>query len=77
LLSNGSFATQFHTYGLSWLPTGISFLIDGQVIGSISPPAGGFWKLGGSSGTNIWANGTIMAPFDKRVNQHTIIISIL
>ncbi|XP_046462525.1 beta-1,3-glucan-binding protein-like [Daphnia pulex] len=66
LLSNGSFATEFHTYGLSWLPTGISFLINGQVIGNITPTAGGFWKLGGSSGTNIWANGTIMAPFDKR-----------
>ena len=69
LLSNGSFATQFHTYGLQWLPTGINFLIDNVTIGGISPPVpGGFWKLNGASnGTNIWANGTTMAPFDKRV----------
>ncbi|XP_057370125.1 beta-1,3-glucan-binding protein-like isoform X1 [Daphnia carinata] len=65
-LTDGSFATEFHTYGLRWLPTGIVLLIDDEVVGSVYPPAGGFWKLGGSSGTNIWQNGTIMAPFDKQ-----------
>ncbi|KAK4004224.1 hypothetical protein OUZ56_005966 [Daphnia magna] len=66
-ITNGSFATEFHTYGLHWLPTGIVLLIDGEVVGSVCPTAGGFWKLGGYSDTNIWQNGTIMALFDKRV----------
>ncbi|KZS06448.1 Gram-negative binding gnbp-like protein [Daphnia magna] len=67
VVMNGSFATEFHTYGLHWLPTGIVLLIDGEVVGSVCPTAGGFWKLGGYSDTNIWQNGTIMALFDKRI----------
>jgi hypothetical protein len=40
----------------------------------MSPPAGGFWEFSGLTGTNPWASGTKMAPFDKRV-QNSIINS--
>ncbi len=41
------------------------FSVDGVQIGSVSPPEGGFWELGGFPGDNIWADGTQMAPFDQ------------
>ncbi|XP_046646573.1 beta-1,3-glucan-binding protein-like [Daphnia pulicaria] len=65
-LTDGStFSSGFHVYRFEWLSTGITFKVDGQVIGSVSPPAGGFWELSGLTGTNPWASGTKMAPFDK------------
>jgi beta-glucanase (GH16 family) len=67
LLSNSDFAADFHTYGLEWLPTGINFYVDGEMIGSVTPPAGGFWELGGFQGQNIWQSGSVMAPFDRQV----------
>lgn len=66
LLSNGTYSSDFHIYRLEWLSTGITFKVDGQVVGSVSPPAGGFWQLSGLTGTNPWAAGTKMAPFDKK-----------
>lgn len=69
-LTNGNtFSSDFHVYSLEWLSTGITFKVDGQVIGSVSPPAGGFWEFSGLTGTNPWAAGTKMAPFDKRVKR--------
>jgi beta-glucanase (GH16 family) len=67
LLSNSDFAADFHIYGLEWLPTGMNFYVDGEKIGSVTPPAGGFWELGGFQGQNIWQSGSFMAPFDRQV----------
>lgn len=69
-LSSGSFSSDFHLFSLEWLSTGITFKVDGQVVGSMSPPAGGFWQLSGLSGTNPWATGSRMAPFDKNVHMN-------
>lgn len=58
----------FHTYGVEWTPEHISFSIDGVTLGTITPPAGGFWELGGLSSTgysNPWQGETRMAPFDQ------------
>lgn len=52
---------------MEWLPTGFSFFVDDELIGEVSPPAGGFWEMGGFEGENIWSNGTRMAPFDQPV----------
>ncbi|CAG9855667.1 unnamed protein product [Phyllotreta striolata] len=60
--------TKFHTYQLEWRPENITFFIDNNFIGVVSPPTGGFWELGklNSTGfTNLWENGTNLAPFDQ------------
>lgn len=75
MLQGTDFAADFHVYGLEWLPTGMNFYVDNELIGSVSPPAGGFWKLGGFHGQNIWSSGTIMAPFDQRVRQKLVFLS--
>lgn len=55
----------FHVYGLSWTPDTIEFFVDGQSVGSVSPPAGGFWELGQIQGyENPWRGASKMAPFD-------------
>jgi len=66
VLQNTDFSADFHTYGVEWLPNVMNFFVDGEYIGNISPPSGGFWELGQFSGDNIWKNGGFMAPFDKR-----------
>lgn len=66
-LSSGSYSSHFHVYRLEWLPTGIAFKVDGQTVGSLSPPAGGFWELSGLTGANPWTGGTRMAPFDQKI----------
>ncbi|XP_050510384.1 beta-1,3-glucan-binding protein-like [Diabrotica virgifera virgifera] len=57
----------FHIYEMIWNTTSITFLIDHVVLGSVSPPDGGFWELGNFSTNtaNPWAAGTKMAPFDQ------------
>uniref|UniRef100_A0A6P7FLZ2 Beta-1,3-glucan-binding protein-like n=1 Tax=Diabrotica virgifera virgifera TaxID=50390 RepID=A0A6P7FLZ2_DIAVI len=57
----------FHIYEVIWNTTSITFLIDHVVLGSVSPPDGGFWQLGNFSTNtaNPWAAGTKMAPFDQ------------
>jgi beta-glucanase (GH16 family) len=65
------FASDFHLYRVDWLPSGIEFFIDNQSIGKVTPPAGGFWELGGYQGDNIWKTGSKMAPFDK--NFHFVL----
>jgi len=66
VLSEGSFADDFHVYGLQRLHDSIRLYVDGIPIGQVSPPQEGFWELGGFDDqlTNIWANGTNMTPFD-------------
>ena len=60
----------------------LSWRIDGIVLRfwplfgeGVRPPRGGFWQLGNfdedPGGANIWANGTDMTPFDRRVRLHS------
>lgn len=71
VMEEGDFASEFHVYAMQWLPDLIRFYVDGILIGEVDPPAGGFWEIGGfdkdPGGENIWANGTTMTPFDRRV----------
>jgi len=51
----------------------LKFAVDGQEIGRVDPPEGGFWQLGefeSRTGNvdNPWVDGTKMAPFDKEVS---------
>lgn len=66
--NNPDFSSAFHTYRVEWRPDGFQFFINDTLVGSVVPPAGGFWELGGFQGNNIWKDGTPMAPFDQSVN---------
>lgn len=63
-----SYGSEMHIYELIWNEDGIAFKVDGEEHGSVYPPEGGFWELGGFQGQNPWAEGTKMAPFDEKVN---------
>jgi len=58
---------------MNWNANGMTFYVDGQQIGQVNPPSGGFWQLEGFSGNNIWASGSKMAPFDKPVSRELIV----
>ena len=69
-MRNPDFSSDFHLFGVEWLPTGFKFYVDNELIGYMSPPPGGFWEMGGFEGENIWnltGNGTRIAPFDHPV----------
>jgi len=67
------FSSSFHIYRLDRLADGVRFFIDGELIGQVSPPEGGFWQLGGFNSKNdIWSSGTKMAPFDRQVKFNLI-----
>ncbi|XP_034231448.1 beta-1,3-glucan-binding protein-like [Thrips palmi] len=70
ILERGDFADAFHVFGMEWSPAGFRFTVDREEIGSMPVPPGGFWDLGGfdkdPGGPNIWANGTELAPFDRK-----------
>jgi hypothetical protein len=51
----------------------LQFAVDGEEIGKVTPPEGGFWELGMfnssiGTGDNPWIYGSKMAPFDKEVS---------
>lgn len=61
------FDTDFHNYKMIWTPLQIEFFVDDEVILTVNS-GDGFWDKGGfeSSGLpNLWAEGTVMAPFDQ------------
>lgn len=63
-----AFSERFHVYALDWTPDYIKFFIDGNEIGTVAPPAGGFWELGNLASTgysNPWEGDSKMAPFDQ------------
>ncbi|KAH1027565.1 beta-1,3-glucan-binding protein [Dendroctonus ponderosae] len=68
--SNGAgYNNDFHTYKVVWNPEGFLFYIDDELLGTLNPPAGGFWELGefqNSGETNPWSSGSKMAPFDEQ-----------
>lgn len=66
--SETGFDDDFHNYELLWTPENITFSADGEVLGFVAPPDGGFWEMGGfanGSYDNPWSSGTKMAPFDQ------------
>lgn len=58
----------FHTWEVEWTADHLTYRMDGSELGSVWPPGGGFWELGGFGGNNIWGNGGRMAPFDQPVS---------
>ena len=66
-----SFADGFHLFGVTWTDNHIIFTVDNEEIGDVKAPEDGFWYYGNfqnnPGGTNIWKNGTLMAPFDQEV----------
>lgn len=63
---NGAgYDTDYHNYLVEWTPDHIAYSIDGQEIGRVTPPQGGFYQLGQLSGDNPWGGGSRMAPFDE------------
>ncbi len=40
---NNNNATQWHTYGVQWTPSTITFTVDGQSVGSVSQSDTGSW----------------------------------
>ena len=50
---------------------GLTFTVDDTVLGTASPPDGGFWEMGGFGDdtwrNNPWDRRTKMAPFDQPV----------
>lgn len=62
----------FHIYKVVWNPEGFLFYVDDELIGTVTPPDGGFYEFGefSSSGLeNPWSSGSKMAPFDKRFHM--------
>lgn len=64
------FDRDFHVYGIEWTDTYLRFTLDNNEVGTVRPPAGGFWELGGFPSTieNPWvgASNPRMAPFDEK-----------
>jgi len=63
------FDNEFHVYETEWTPEYLRFFIDGQEVGTVNPPAGGFWELGEFSADQknpwLYAENKKMAPFDQ------------
>lgn len=65
--SSPGYNKDFHLYQLEWTPNYIKFSLDNVELGTITPPATGFWDLGGFPADiqNPWRFGSKMAPFDE------------
>lgn len=65
--NSGFWSDSLHTFGVTWTPDGITFSVDGQDIGKVIPPPGGFSTLSQFSQLqNIpWSRGSNIAPFDQ------------
>jgi len=66
---DGDFSDDFHVYAVEWTKNHLKFTVNGNEVGTVTPPNGGFWQMGGFQGNNIWANGAKTAPFDKPVKM--------
>lgn len=70
------FDTDWHKYQMEWTPNGINISIDNELLGTFSPPQGGFWELGNLTSSNLenpWKRNSKMAPFDQ---EFYIIINV-
>ncbi|RUS79519.1 hypothetical protein EGW08_012717 [Elysia chlorotica] len=57
-----NWADNFHTWRLEWTQDHLVTFVDNVEIMRVGP---NFWQNGGFDGTNIWAGGDKMAPFDQ------------
>nr|KAG5688615.1 hypothetical protein BaRGS_033431 [Batillaria attramentaria] len=68
-LSSGTFADDFHKFGVEWDETAVKFTVDGEEILKVDPGPEGFWKFSEFDQVdgleNPWAQGSHMAPFDQ------------
>ncbi|XP_024940163.1 uncharacterized protein LOC107267136 [Cephus cinctus] len=67
--SGQGYNLDYHVYKVIWTPDSITFLVDDELIGTVTPNTN-FWDLGQfetrEPGTeNPWRYGTKMAPFDQ------------
>ena len=62
------YGDSFHTWAFEWDEDGMRFFVDDTDLGSVYPPEGGFWEMGGFNGVNLWEDGEKMAPFDQDVS---------
>nr|AAZ08499.1 gram negative bacteria binding protein 2 [Nasutitermes magnus] len=67
---NNGFDVDFNRFQLEWTPDYIRFSINDEIIGQVTPTAGGFWELGQFNSQvgpvdNPWIYGNKMAPFDQ------------
>ncbi|KAB0796439.1 hypothetical protein PPYR_10500 [Photinus pyralis] len=72
IASKNPWSDDFHTFKIQWKPDSISFGVDNQIYGTVTPPSGGFATL-----QNIlqidpmvaerWEGGTVLAPFDQEM----------
>lgn len=44
----------------------IIFTIDDEILGSVTPPQGGFWEMGNFTGPKLWDDDK-MSPFNQPV----------
>ncbi|ODN06057.1 Beta-1,3-glucan-binding protein [Orchesella cincta] len=58
------FHSKFHNYGLIWTPDQFIFTLDDEIMGTITPPPGGFWEMGNFTGPKLWDNNK-MSPFNQ------------
>ncbi|XP_018563526.1 beta-1,3-glucan-binding protein-like [Anoplophora glabripennis] len=66
--NKSGYDSDFHKYQLEWTPEKIVFSLDDTVIGTVTPPDGGFWELGNLAATGVenpWKRNSKMAPFDQ------------
>ncbi|XP_056629844.1 uncharacterized protein LOC130440605 [Diorhabda sublineata] len=68
-LANGHWSDEFHTFGVKWTPSEITFSVDGRNYGTVYPPPNGFASL-----TQLlklppqkWNEGSKFAPFDQEM----------
>ncbi|XP_074028638.1 beta-1,3-glucan-binding protein [Leptinotarsa decemlineata] len=60
--------SDFHNYQLEWTENALTFFVDDEVVGTVTPPSGGFWELRRLADTgldNPWKRNSKMAPFDQ------------
>ncbi len=68
--NSAGWSNDFHVYGVEWTPEYIKFEVDGEELGTVTVPEGGFYELGEFEtdypGTgNPWEGQANNAPFDK------------
>uniref|UniRef100_A0AAU8BSM0 Beta-1,3 glucan binding protein (Beta-GBP) isoform X3 n=1 Tax=Hypothenemus hampei TaxID=57062 RepID=A0AAU8BSM0_HYPHA len=62
----------FHIYKVVWNSNGFLFYVDNELLGTITPPEGGFYEMGEFAAAGIanpWTAGTKMAPFDEKFHM--------
>lgn len=72
IFSKKPWTDDFHTYKMHWTPDSITFSVDNQVYGTVTPPSGGFAANQRLLELDYlvaerWEKGSILAPFDHEM----------